>query len=74
MKSKLVARPQQLCWSCLHAVPSEITGRGCEWSRDLRPVPGWEAEMVNKGSMSLTWSIRRCPKYVAEPPGREVQY
>lgn len=63
-------RTQQLCWSCRNAVPSEVTGRGCEWSRDLRPVPGWEAEAVNKGAMGLTWSIKKCPKYVAEPARR----
>ncbi len=55
---------QQLCRSCLSAVPTEDERRGCEWSRDLRPVPGWAAELVHKGSVGTTWSwsIRDCPK------------
>ena len=65
---------QQLCWSCQNAVASEITGRGCEWSRDLRPVPGWTAEMIRKPGYGETWSITECPKYIPEPPRKEMVF
>ena len=65
---------QQICWSCQNAVPSEDGKRGCEWSRDLRPVPGWEAEIKVKGTMGVMWHITSCPKYIADPPRAKVSY
>lgn len=67
-------RSQQLCWTCQNAVSSETTGRGCEWSRDLRPVPGWTAEMTHKAVMGLTWSITECPKYIPDQPRKEMAF
>lgn len=55
----------QLCWSCANAVPSEETGRGCEWSARLEPVPGWTATRSEKG-YGGTWKITKCPKFVQE--------
>lgn len=68
------SNPQQLCWSCQNAVPSLDGRRGCEWSMDLRPVPGWTAEMVTKTSFGSTWRITACPKYMPEPTRRAVVY
>ncbi len=69
-----VTNPQQLCWQCAHAVPTLDGRHGCEWSVDLRPVPGWTAEMVTKTSFGLTWSITACPKYMPEPQRKEWPY
>ena len=33
-----------ICWDCINAVPNPETGAGCNWSRKLEPVDGWEAE------------------------------
>ena len=33
-----------LCWGCGNAVPDAEGERGCPWSREGRPVEGWEAE------------------------------
>lgn len=57
----------QLCWSCLNAVPNVEIGRGCEWSRLLQPVPGWDAEMVVMREVGPTWAVRGCPRYEVEP-------
>lgn len=59
----------QLCWTCRNAVPNPETGQGCEWSRSLKPVPGWKATVSAK-AFGTSWSIRKCPKYVAEPERR----
>lgn len=64
----------QLCWSCQNAIPSENGQRGCEWSRELRPVPGWTAELVQKAVMGLTWSVTQCPKYIPDGPGEGVAH
>jgi hypothetical protein len=60
----------QLCWTCVNAVPSTEAGTGCEWSRFLEPVPGWEAKKVKSGSGldGTTYSISECPKYKPDPP------
>lgn len=65
--------PAQLCWGCENAVPTEDGRRGCEWSRDLRPVPGWTAKMV-PNKLGGTWSITECPKYIPDGQRKEVAY
>ena len=67
-ENKRGAAPQQLCWSCQNAVPSEDGRRGCAWSTELRPVPGWDAEMVAKPGFGYTWRIFGCPQYVPDAP------
>lgn len=64
----------QLCWSCQNAVATADGRRGCEWSRELRPVPGWTAKLVRKAVMGLTWSVTQCPKYTPDGPGKEVAH
>ena len=65
--------PMQLCWSCQNAVPTE-DGRGCEWSREFQPVPGWTAEMTTKCGYGVTWCVTECPKFVADQPREGVRY
>ena len=52
----------QLCWTCHNA-----TG-GCLWSRELKPVKGWDAKRtVNKDSEGYkiySYKIRFCPQYI----------
>lgn len=52
-----------LCEMCENAVPSKT--RGCEWSRDLEPVPGWDAmPTINNGIRSF--KVIACPKHIPE--------
>lgn len=69
-----VTNPQQLCWSCRNAVPTEDGRRGCSWSREFRPVPGWTAELAAKTGFGLTWCIIGCPEFREDPPRREWPY
>ena len=32
------------CWACANAVPDADGQRGCSWSKDGKPVNGWEAK------------------------------
>lgn len=57
-----------LCWECRNAVPSAVTGRGCEWSKWLQPVPGWTAEGVKRATLGDTWIVHACPKYIPDRP------
>lgn len=54
-----------LCWSCIHAVPSQ--GYGCEWSRHGKPVDGWTAEESEIStwvkSTDKSYSVKACPQY-----------
>ena len=52
-----------LCWQCAHAVPNPEQGRGCEWSRFFRAVPGWTVEIRVLPNIGKTPNVRRCPKF-----------
>jgi len=60
-----------LCWGCQNSVPSADGVRGCEWSCERKPVPGWVAEEViiknreKRGKVSLTESyhVISCPRF-----------
>lgn len=59
-------QPAQLCWDCLHSVPSAWTG--CPWSERLMPVPGWDAESVPaNANHPETYCIRACPLFERDP-------
>lgn len=59
----------QLCCTCVNAVPSNVTGAGCAWSRGLQPVPGWDAELVRYGTADgTTYKVKACPEYKKSPP------
>lgn len=62
-----VQHSTQLCWRCANAVPDETGMRGCSWSREFRPVPGWTAERViikplQRRSIT-TYAISACPQF-----------
>lgn len=65
-------KSQQPCWTCRNAVPSADGRHGCEWSEELRPVPGWDAELITKPGLGILWAIRSCPKYSQDPPRQMV--
>lgn len=53
-----------LCWSCKRA-----TGF-CSWSRDFKPVQGWEAEPTlvksqqgAKNSVVESYNVKKCPLF-----------
>ena len=58
-----------LCWTCQNAVPIP-EGKGCNWSRNLKPVEGWEAKKTIKrpseGRME-SYCVRSCPEYIPDP-------
>lgn len=63
-------KKKTLCWDCIHAVPKFFNGeyiRGCEWSIDLEPVPGWTATkkpIKYCGKTSVSYHVVKCPKFV----------
>ena len=61
-----------LCWTCIHAVPSQEKGTGCNWSRSCGEVPvkgsAYEEKTVSpcNGNGHDTKVLRimtKCPKY-----------
>lgn len=51
-----------LCWKC------SLAGKSiCEWDRELKPVPGWEAEetklwMSGRDKYETSYRVISCPK------------
>lgn len=59
-----------ICWSCMHAVPCPIEGRGCSWSMEGKPVEGWKAERRDVvqhayGGLSVleSYCVIDCPSF-----------
>jgi hypothetical protein len=50
-----------LCWKCKRATDSS-----CSWSKEFKPVEGWEAVQTTiKGqSYRNTYRVKKCPKFV----------
>ena len=61
-------KSESLCWKCANAVP-DYSGRGCRWSRKLKPVDWWVAEWVDKNSQTSTWRVIECPEYEPDNGG-----
>lgn len=59
---------KSLCENCANAVPSFDGSRGCSWSLDYVPVPGWEAERLEYKPIPSktveTYCITKCPEFV----------
>ena len=55
---------QTLCWSCDNAVPYE--GKGCSWSRALKPVEGWTAKKNGN-----SYYVKKCPLYIKSKKRKE---
>ena len=57
-----------LCWECANAAPLVDGSRGCSWSEDFAPVPGWVAEPrvigrhLERGRDS--YFVHECPLYI----------
>ena len=60
----------QPCWDCFYASGATKDGWKCPWAGHLKPVPGWDAELVhlkcyqsNVKTETLTYSIKSCPRF-----------
>lgn len=71
-----------LCWKCIHAVPDDALGTGCSWSRELKPVEGWNAFQANTEEDSYyppsrpVYHVLYCPQFVEQtktPPMQTAQ-
>ena len=49
-----------LCWSCGRACG------GCSWSREFKPVKGWEAVPTRIHDEVDSYHVIHCPKYLPE--------
>lgn len=58
---KTNGKSTQPCWTCAKACG------GCNWSDELKPVDGWEAEefIIKSGKLLplLSYRITKCPEY-----------
>lgn len=61
-----------LCWRCVNAVPDGE--RGCSWSREFKPVDGWDAEPTlvrakygafdhHKTGFIESFQVKACPEF-----------
>ena len=48
---------QQPCWTCKNYVD------GCSWSREFKPVHGWDAKKVKREEGNVGYKILYCPEY-----------
>ena len=60
----LVVPHSQPCWDCVNAYG------GCAWSREGKPVPGWEAEQTSilcyagrQARRTESYKINFCPEF-----------
>lgn len=74
-KNQLFRHPvgDSICWDCKNAVQGECSG--CSWSRDFKPVDGWNAVRRDISAASLgrrstqadreSYVVVSCPKFIA---------
>ena len=63
-----MGRHATLCWDCAKAV------KGCSWSRDFEPVPGWKAvptKIYGKARSDDnrridSFAVYECPEFVPD--------
>lgn len=57
-----------ICWDCANAVPNLDGTRGCRWSREGKPVDGWDAERVDlkvfHNRFIESYYVRECPEFI----------
>lgn len=61
-----------LCWKCANAVPNREGTRGCSWSKEFKPVEGWDAEKTvlftgywnSKRFGTDSYIVKSCPEFV----------
>lgn len=50
-----------ICWKCNN------TCGGCSWTREYRPVPGWQADekiiKSSKGKIVKSYIVKKCPDF-----------
>ena len=70
MKHSNQDKALSLCWYCANAVPSRDGERGCSWSVEGNPVPGWKASKRKIRARSWhgvkvidTFFVRKCPMF-----------
>jgi hypothetical protein len=58
-------RPGSICWGCAKACA------GCSWSKNLTPVPGWEAveSDAKYKSFDKSYIVLSCPEYEPDKRG-----
>lgn len=56
-KSQDKRRTDTLCWECKKACGH------CSWSREFKPVPGWEAIVVAPRGAQMSLKFRDIPDY-----------
>lgn len=53
---------ETLCWKCANIIKD-----GCEWAKENKPVPGWEAKktilLVSQGQRVNSYCVIKCPKF-----------
>lgn len=63
-------KEETLCWYCANSVPNPNTGKGCSWSKEFKPVEGWNAEETlvisrpdnGEGECAIqSYIVRGCP-------------
>lgn len=69
---------QTLCWQCKNAVPSIVKNRGCNWSRKLEPVEGWDAEETVVGAIrdmdkAKGFRVISCPEFIDDNEPEEEE-
>ena len=64
---------QNICWDCKNACG------GCNWSRALKPVDGWDAELIEyipwgtkSQTLHTTYYIKQCPEFVKDEPRKHT--
>lgn len=55
---------ETLCWICQNAVPNRA-GRGCNWSKQLKPVPGWRTRELGAEAAD-GYFVEECPLFLPE--------
>ena len=67
-------KQQTICWNCQNAVPDGSLG--CNWSRELEPVDGWEAIETftahyegGKRRDVRSALVIRCPEFIPDVIG-----
>ena len=61
MRRRRQEESDQLCWLCKNACGK------CDWSKYLKPINGWTAELtIIKDSMGdfSSYKIHKCPKFI----------
>ena len=53
-------KERTICWEC------EKTCGGCSWSREFKPVDGWEAVETTDCTGDKSFLVRKCPEFVRE--------